>query len=304
MATTSFSNTSVTYKSDGVTIDIVADTVIDMNPPSGYSGTQDEFLAECLPPRFRMFAEYFASLTNAERLAQELGTSNQPGIDAGSLAFIDYVNEEIYQIFRGEGITIAGSGAVCSYTRLSAYAASGGGVHAGGSAFTIGVIVAPAGTAAITLSGTVVRVVDRIVSTSGTGTLSGAMAAAAVDRIVSTSGTGTLSGDATCTSIPNAPTGTGLAIGNTELILTWTDVAPAATGYKVFWLACPLGTENAAAIEAGTEWVGAKSPAGTTITGLLNGTQYGVIVAGTNTCTIPAVGAYNYGTVKYQTPSA
>jgi hypothetical protein len=304
--TTSFTNRSVTYKADGTTIDIVVDTTVDLAPPVGWTGTQDEFLEKCMPPRFRRWAEHFAELTEAERTAETGAWICHPAMDPGTIDVIDYTNSQLYEILRANGLVVTSHGATYLYVKIYAnYAASGGGIHAGGSAGVLA-IIGTTGVAAITLSGTVVRVVDRIAGASGVATTSGAMAAAAVDRIcAATTGVGTLSGTATCTSIPKTVTGTSLAIGNTQLVLTWTDIAsPAATGYKVFWLACPLGSEDAAAIEAGTEWVGAKDPAGTTITGLLNGTQYGVIVAGTNACTVPGAMAYNYGTVKYQTPSA
>jgi hypothetical protein len=216
MAQTSISNTSVTYKSDGATIDVVAQTEIDLNKTLADSNSVADFHSASIPLRWRAFAEYFADLTEAQRKVEIGDWVGGPNLDAGTLSFIDYVNAQLYNVVRSAGLTIASSAAVC-------------------------------------------------------------------------------------TSIPRTPTVVAVAVGNTQLTATWTDVAPASTGYKVFYRLCPLGTENLAFVVAGTEWVGAKAAAGTVITGLSNGSQYGVVVAGTNAQTISG---YNYSTVKYQTPSA
>jgi len=277
MATTSFTSRSVTYRSDGVTPDVVVDTVIDFNPPAGSTLTQDEFLAKCMPPRFRMFAEYFADLTEAERSAETGAFFSHPAMDAGTLDAIDYINEEIYQVFRGDGLTIAASGAVCSYTRIMGYVASGGGVHAGGSAGVLAIVFGATGAAAVTLSGTVVRVVDRSITVAVTA---GAFAGAAAD----------------CAGAPKPVANIAAADGIGESVVGW-DTQEGAVSYKIYYVIDYVAQTEAQIIAAPTGSVAGTVPVGQTVGSLTAGHIYAFTVTATNATTEGLGGTLNTATI-------
>jgi len=104
MAQSSISNSSATYKSDGTTIDVAVDTVIDLNKTLADANSLADFHAASIPARWRAIAEYYAGLTEAERKLQMQNWKGGANLDAGSLAFIDYVNSEFYNLVRGNGI--------------------------------------------------------------------------------------------------------------------------------------------------------------------------------------------------------
>jgi hypothetical protein len=220
MAQTSISNTSTTYKTNG-SIDVVAQTVIDLNKTLADANSVADFHSASIPLRWRAIAEYFAGLTEAERKLQTQNWSGGANLDEGTLAFIDYVNAQLYNVIRGAGLTVTSSTAA----------------HTG---------------------------------------------------------------------VPLTPTSVAAAAGNTKLTITWTDVPPASTSYKIYYRACPLGTEDTAFVLAGSLYGGGlEDPAGTDITGLSNGTQYGVVVAGINACSAGSgITHGNFSSPKYQTPAA
>lgn len=279
ITTTSFTNTSVTYKSDGTTIDVVCETTIDFNPPAGWTGTQAEFLEKCMPPRYRMFAEYFAGLSEEEREAEANGWPGQPAMDAGTLDAIDYVNENLYQVFRGAGITITSSGATCTHTREFAYAATG--TATSGGAVSRGVIsfaFAPVGTAAITPSGAISdSEVDR---DAGSGAGGADFSGAAVD----------------CTGAPKPPTTIAAADGVGESVVSW-DTQEGAVSYKIYYVIDYVAQTEAQIIAAPTGSTNGTTPAGQTIGSLTAGHVYGFTVTATNATTESLGGTLDTATI-------
>lgn len=86
--------------------------------------------------------------------------------------------------------------------------------------------------------------------------------------------------DIAVSAVPGTPTALSGEDGTGKATITWTDHSPASTSYKVFYLTGAIGTENLAAVLAGTEFEGTKSPEGTDITA--SGTKVAVVVAGVN----------------------
>lgn len=115
MAQSSISSSSATYKSDGTTIDVAVDTVIDLGKTLSDSSSLADFHSASIPARWRAIAEYYAGLTEAERKLQMQNWPGGANIDSGSLAFIDYVNSELYNIVRGLGVGAFTGAATTSY---------------------------------------------------------------------------------------------------------------------------------------------------------------------------------------------
>lgn len=80
--------------------------------------------------------------------------------------------------------------------------------------------------------------------------------------------------------VPDEPESLAGSDTGGDVTITWTDAGAVSTSYTVFYLTGCVGNEDEAAILAGTEFVGTKSPAGTVITA--SGTKVGFVVRGVN----------------------
>jgi hypothetical protein len=281
MASHEFTNTSISYKGDG-SIDFVVETTVDFGPPADWTGTQDEFLAKCMPARFRRWAEHFADLTEAERAAELGAVPGRPAMDPGTTDAIDYVNSQLYLVLRGSGLAISGYGGTYTYTKIFAKTGSGTATFSGVAAKTIMFARVMTGLAGVVAGGAYTKseVGVNIVTTGLVAIALSGAAAKTIEFAFSSvaGGTATFSG-AAATGVLAIPINIAASDAAGESVVSW-DAIASAVSYKIYYLIGYVAETAAQIIAAPT---GSKAVAASpdTVSALAAGT-YGFTVTSIN----------------------